>query len=139
MYIIAKELVKKFLEVASKNLSSQDQKHVETLAYLVGYSEEDNIIATHLIFPDQKCLPGAVIDKGINAAESMEWIFHQSDIAKSDNNPKIMAWIHSHVRGSECGFSSIDVHTQYAFSRIYNGILGMVVEIDKAGNCKSMS
>ena len=45
--------------------------------------------------------------------------------------PLLIAWIHSHVRGSECGFSSIDNHTQHSFSKLYKGVLGLVIEIKK--------
>ena len=137
MNIIPKELVRKFLEVAGKNLSSEDERHVETLAFLIGYREEGNRIATNLIFPNQKCLPGAVIDRGINGEDSMEWVYHSSNLAKKKEKPELMAWIHSHVRGSECGFSSIDVHTQYTYNLVYNGILGIVVEIDESGDYKT--
>ena len=47
--------------------------------------------------------------------------------------PLVIAWIHSHVRGSECSFSSIDNHTQHSFSKLHKGVLGLVIEIKKNG------
>ena len=44
-----------------------------------------------------------------------------------------MAWIHSHVRSVACNFSSVDLHTQLSYSKIYNDILGLVVEIKENG------
>ena len=44
-----------------------------------------------------------------------------------------MAWIHSHVRSVPCNFSSVDLHTQLSYSKIYDGILGLVVEIKENG------
>jgi hypothetical protein len=41
----------------------------------------------------------------------------------------LIAWIHSHVRGAECSFSSIDNHTQHAYSKLHSGVLGLVIEI----------
>ena len=41
-----------------------------------------------------------------------------------------MLWIHSHVQSVKCNFSSVDVHTQFSYSKIYPNILGLVLEID---------
>ena len=67
-----------------------------------------------------------------NMTPAMEWV--------STNRPKAKSflihpshWIHSHVRGSECGFSSIDNHTQHSFSKLHKGVLGLVIEIKKNG------
>ena len=40
-----------------------------------------------------------------------------------------IAWIHSHVAGMHCCFSSIDVHTQYSHQLLYPGSFGIVVQI----------
>ena len=45
----------------------------------------------------------------------------------------MIAWIHSHVRGAKCNFSSIDNHTQYAYSKVHKGVLGLVIEIQSNG------
>ena len=39
------------------------------------------------------------------------------------------AWIHSHVSGNKCFFSSIDLHTQFAFEQCSPDVLGCVVEL----------
>ena len=44
-----------------------------------------------------------------------------------------MAWIHSHVGSVACNFSSVDLHTQLSYSKIYDDILGLVVEIQENG------
>ena len=37
------------------------------------------------------------------------------------------------MRGAECGFSSIDNHKQYAYSKIFPEVLGLVIEINEEG------
>ena len=64
MYIIGDDLLSKFMKVAAKNTST-DGQHLETLAFLLGYSESDNLIATDLIFPKQHGQAHKVDDQGI--------------------------------------------------------------------------
>ena len=52
------------MKIAGKNTSIQDGQHVETLAFLLGYSENDNMIATDLIFPKQDGQAHKVDDQG---------------------------------------------------------------------------
>ena len=63
MYIIGSDLIPQFIKVSSNN-RGQDGHHVETLAFLVGYSNNDNYIATDLIFPPQHGQPHKVEDLG---------------------------------------------------------------------------
>ena len=58
-YKIPESMIKCFTEYAAKNKSSVDKKHIETLAFLVGYKEDNEIIGTDLVFPKQK---GAAFD-----------------------------------------------------------------------------
>ena len=58
-YKIPECMIKCFTEYATKNKSSVDKKHIETLAFLVGYKEDNEIIGTDLVFPKQK---GAAFD-----------------------------------------------------------------------------
>ena len=46
---------------------------------------------------------------------------------------RIIAWIHTHVQGAICGFSSIDVHTQFGYIQFYPDIAGIVVELKRDG------
>ena len=41
---------------------------------------------------------------------------------------KILSWVHSHVRGAPLGFSSIDVHTQFAYGQMFKEMFGLVIE-----------
>ena len=52
------------MKVAGANTSIQDGQHLETLAFLLGYSENDNLIATDLIFPMQDGQAHKVDDQG---------------------------------------------------------------------------
>ena len=45
----------------------------------------------------------------------------------------LLAWIHSHVQSVPCNFSSVDVHTQHSFAKVYDGILGLVIELKENG------
>ena len=69
---------------------------------------------------------------GIEDMDSLTWAF-QTFKNERGKKPYLMAWIHSHVRGAECYFSSIDNHTQYAYSKVHNGVLGLVIEIKPNG------
>ena len=63
MYLIPFQVIKQFELVASENYSS-DGEHVETLAYLVGYRSNENLIGSHLIFPEQEGSSNSVDDLG---------------------------------------------------------------------------
>ena len=69
---------------------------------------------------------------GIEGQQSLIWAF---DKFKEDRKEKpcLISWIHSHVGGSECCFSSIDNHTQHAYQKVHKGVLGLVVEINQNG------
>ena len=64
MYFIPEDLLRKFHAVCAKNVSKVDGRHIETLAYLFGYESEGNLIATHLIFPEQDGTCSRVDNKG---------------------------------------------------------------------------
>ncbi len=78
---------------------------------------------------------------GSFGCDSLQWAISQSETAKKyGTRTKIVAWIHSHVRGNTCFFSSLDIHSQYALSLEatgFPGILGQVVEIKEDGTCGS--
>lgn len=64
MYIISSDLVAKFVKVSGNN-RDQSGRHVETLAFLIGYFKDDNYIATNLIFPSQHGQANRVEDQGL--------------------------------------------------------------------------
>ena len=66
MYIFPENLIKEFEAIAGKNISQEDGKLIETLAFVAGFKENDNYIGTHLIFPQQTGSGGHVEDKGKN-------------------------------------------------------------------------
>ena len=63
MYLIPLEVIEQFGSVSAKN-KSNDGKHIETLAYLVGHKSNDDFIGTHLVFPEQEGTSDSVEDKG---------------------------------------------------------------------------
>ena len=64
--------------------------------------------------------------------DTCHWITHDSPMkSKYDSNLSIVGWVHSHVLGWKCNFSSIDVHTQFTVSKTYPDIFGMVLELDR--------
>ena len=63
------------------------------------------------------------------------WIVWSSQIAeKHGENVAVVSWVHSHVRGIACSFSSIDMHAQYAYNKHFPGILGLVFQIGLNGD-----
>ena len=54
-------------------------------------------------------------------------------MSENSRQPVLMSWIHSHVQGVKCNFSSVDLHTQHTFAKVYKNILGLVVELTEAG------
>ena len=64
MYIIPEQLLREFRKVSSNNRSPQDGRHVETLAYLIGYQSDGNLIGTDLVFPKQSATSSHVDDIG---------------------------------------------------------------------------
>ena len=54
-------------------------------------------------------------------------------ITKFEHDEKIIGWVHSHVRGIKCFFSSLDVHNQYLSQRLDSNHLGLVVQIHPDG------
>ena len=53
---------------------------------------------------------------GVNGQNTQWWIANSSGL---DGDQVIIAWIHSHVQGMQCCFSSIDVHSQHAMQIMY--------------------
>ena len=64
MYKIPENFLEEFIEVAKNNLSPKDNGLIETLAYLIGYEENGEVLATELIFPKQNGSPSLVLDEG---------------------------------------------------------------------------
>ena len=46
----------------------------------------------------------------------------------------IVAWVHSHVQGVKCFLSSLDLHTQFKWSKINPDFIGIVFELDQNGS-----
>ena len=63
-YKIPTKFIYSFLDVAAKNKSELDGRHVETLGFLIGTKEDNLITATDLIFPKQKGNSALVTDEG---------------------------------------------------------------------------
>ena len=65
-YKIPKKALQIFTDVAKENKSNINHKHIETLAYLLGYEDKcnDTIIATEIVFPNQVGTAILVTDEG---------------------------------------------------------------------------
>ena len=61
---IPSDLIEQFTEVSKENFSVNDGGHIETLAFVAGFTENNERIATHLIFPDQSGSASIVNDLG---------------------------------------------------------------------------
>ena len=128
MYIIPSDLLRQFGQVSSINHSKHDGRTIETLGFLLGYKTDDNFIGTDLIFPEQEATCSHVDDKGIQGEDSLDWAF-KALRSEGKMEPCLIAWIHTHVENVKCGFSSIDNHTQHTYSKLHDGVLGLVIEV----------
>ena len=63
-YKIPTKFKNSFLEVASKNKSEFDGRHIETLGFLIGTKEGKLLTASDLIFPKQSGNSALVTDEG---------------------------------------------------------------------------
>ena len=61
-------IISKFVQLSSKNYL-EECGHVETLAFIIGYEKDDEVIATEIVFPKQHGTPDKVEDLG-------KYIFH---------------------------------------------------------------
>ena len=69
---------------------------------------------------------------GINDEDSgLEWIFKNLIYSEERGRPYLMSWIHSHVGGAECFFSSVDVHTQHTLAKFHEAVIGMVIQLNE--------
>ena len=48
---------------------------------------------------------------------------------KNPSKATVFAWIHTHVNGSKCFLSSIDLHTQFVYEKYFPHILAIVIEL----------
>ena len=63
-YKVPRDIIGSFYSVASENYSKDDGKHIETLAFLAGFREENEFTVTDIVFPKQSGGPMHVDDKG---------------------------------------------------------------------------
>ena len=63
-YKIPTKFIDSFLEIAARNKSELDGRHIETLGFLIGTKEDNLITATDLIFPKQRGNSALVTDEG---------------------------------------------------------------------------
>lgn len=129
---IPRMVIAEFIKNANENYAEDGR--IETLALLIGYRDGCNVHATELLFPTQNGGPSRVSDQGSFGMDTFIWIAHHSETVKRyGSRTTLVTWIHSHVRGFEVGFSSIDMHTQYSLHTMYPEVVGHVVEIREDG------
>ena len=63
MHFIPEDVLREFHKVSSDNCSDTG-RHKESLAYVIGYKLDDNLVGTDLIFPEQEATCSRVDDKG---------------------------------------------------------------------------
>ena len=114
-------IVQSQVEIGKRNWPLQNHHFQPSKQY-------DSRIVVQLKYNKKK----SYIIVGIGDENSIEWAFRTLK-DKGSKKPLLLAWIHSHVRGAECCFSSIDCHTQHSYSKIHKGVLGLVIEIGHDG------
>ena len=65
-YKIPEAFINCFHKEAAKNKSLTSKRHLETLAFLIGVKNENEITATDLIFPKQRGNSALVVDEGMS-------------------------------------------------------------------------
>ena len=75
MLEISSDLIGKFAEISKSNQSESDGGHVETLAFVVGFVENQRRIGTHLVFPDQSATSSIVNDEGMFTRFYLSYFF----------------------------------------------------------------
>ena len=63
-YKVPRDIIASFHSVASQNYAKDDKKHIETLAFLAGFREENVFTVTDIVFPKQSGGPMHVDDLG---------------------------------------------------------------------------
>ncbi len=125
-----------FAKLAKANFDAGG-KIVELLGFLVGKDTEEGLVVSDLILPVQKGTASKVDDLGICGKDTSMWIFQDSDCSRRyKENFRIIAWAHTHVQGTPCGLSSIDCHTQYAYSKMFPNVSAVVLEVKENGTHK---
>ena len=61
---------------------------------------------------------------------ALDWIVENSPCYRNNStNASIFACIHSHVGGNKCFLSSVDLHNQFVYEKLFPHMLAIVVEI----------
>ena len=63
-YFLPQEVITTFLQHAINNYSPDGRNHIETLAFLVGRQDGDEVTATKIMFPQQQGTSSYVKDTG---------------------------------------------------------------------------
>ena len=63
-YLLPQKVITSFLQHAVNNLTDDDAGHIETLAFLVGKQDGDEVTATDIMYPQQQGTPVHVDDSG---------------------------------------------------------------------------
>ena len=119
---IPSHLLAYFEAEALKNFD-KNGKLVETLAIGIGRSNDDAIYMQELIFPNQVGTTTSVEDTGINGKPTSIWISENSSCFKTCQDATYVTWIHSHINGTPCGFSSTDIHNQFSYEQLIPQII----------------
>ena len=115
-----------FLEIARGNFDGSG--HVETLAYFIGVEDNGCDVVTEVIVPNQVGSASRVDDSGIDGFDSIQWALTFSKTATEyGERVKFLAWVHTHVQGCLVGFSSVDLHSQFALEQTFGNVVGIVM------------
>ena len=72
------------------------------------------------------CLVKILFILGIEGQDTFIWLQEQNLIPTKE----LLAWVHTHVQGTSCCFSSVDCHNQFALQKHYSPeVVGIVCEL----------
>ena len=135
--IVPTQAEETFAKLAKENFDGGEERIVELLGFFVGKKSPEGVVVTDLILPVQVGTSSKVDDLGICGKDSSMWMFEDSNCSKINKDHfRTVAWVHTHVQGTPCGLSSIDCHTQFAYSKIFPDVSAVVLEVKDDGSHK---
>ena len=131
--IVPIQLLQGFGGLAFNNRDCSGQQ-IESLCYFLGYlNDRGEKVVTEAVVPRQQGDGAKVDDLGIGGHDSIQWALTSSKTKERfGDSAKLLAWCHTHVRGCELSFSSVDVHSQFALEAVFGDVCGVVFQMDDA-------
>ena len=132
VHVIPEVVKEEFLRRARGNVDRNG--HLETMCYLYGFKEASGAVTvTDMLVPRQTGTPWSVEDLGVADGDSMVWLMNSTAQEEYQERFSLLAWVHTHVRGTGCFFSSVDCHNQHLLKSVFPDVVGIVFSLAPDG------